>query len=661
MKSKFSEHFRLVVLLLALALTLLATADFALAASGKGTPAVLDFQLDSLDKVPVLRTPAIDPQALITEDAERDGPDSPTRFALSRRVSVTCDDSGHWEEPTALHRVWRLRILAPGALSVNLGFSVFDLPAGGQLSMYPTALTGPDDERGVRVFPAGDQDQLGQLWTPVVLGDDIMIEVLVPTGSSSWRLQLEAVNQGYRFFGEDPADKAGSCNIDVVCPEGDPWRAEINAVGNYTISGVFKCTGSLINNTRQDGKPLFLTAYHCSPDMATYANTVVVYWNFQSPVCGQHGGGSQDDFSTGAIFRSSYLTSDFNLIELEDPLDPAFGCTLAGWDRRDIAPPSAVTIHHPHSDEKSISFENDPLSVTTYLENDVPGDGTHLRITDWDLGTTEPGSSGSPLFNPDHRIVGQLHGGFAACVNDKSDWYGRLFRSWEGGGTPESRLRDWLDPDGTGVEYLNLLDPGQPEQAVTPLTALSFTAPQGGDFTPASGSYFLDNNGVLALDFQIEGDQPWLDISPASGVLEPGVQIEVVITPRSDVSRLEVGRHTMSVTFHNLTNGLGDATRPVILEIQSVTPGISTPVPNPFVDYTVVNYVLPVAGPVTARILDVRGRCVRVFGSLAGVLGPNQLAWDGKDDQRRAVPAGLYFLRLESGGVTLQTRITRTR
>ncbi len=655
------KHRHLDLLLKSTFLSLMLLAVLAVTVMAKGLPAVLDYQLDPVNVVPVLRTEPIDAAGLSAADARGDRPDSPYRFALAQQVAATCAENGRWEEPTPLHRVWRLRIVAPGALSVNFGFTVFDLPSRGQLSIYPTDLQGPDDPRGIRAFGDGDQDILGQLWTPVVLADDVIIELSVPTGAASPRLQLAAVNRGYRFFGEQVGAKSGSCNIDVVCPEGDDWREEINAVGVYTIDGVWKCTGSLINNTRLDGAPLFLTAYHCNNSMDQYANTVVVYWNYQSPVCGQHGGGLLEDFSTGAIFRATYQVSDFTLIELDDPLDPGFGCTLAGWDRQDRAPEAAVTIHQPSTDEKSISFENDPLTVTTYLQNDVPGDGTHLRITDWDLGTTEPGSSGSPLFDPNHHIIGQLHGGYAACGNDLSDWYGRLFTSWEGGGTPDSRLKDWLDPAGTGVVNLDLLDPVRSELTVTPETDLSLTALAGGDLSHTTASYLLRNVGGAALDFQVVSDQSWLLAAPNRGSLSPGGEQEIAITLGAGASDLPVGIHLAELSFANLSNGLGDATRTVTLEILPAEPEIAVPVPNPFVDFAVIGYVLPEAGPVRARILDVRGRVVRDFGSLEGVAGPNELAWNGTDDQGRPVAAGLYILRLEAGDVTLQTSISRLR
>jgi hypothetical protein len=117
-----------------------------------------------------------------------------------------------------------------------------------------------------------------------------------------------------------------------------------------------------------------------------------------------------------------------------------------------------VTIHHPQGDEKRISFEDDPTSTTSVGLDTSPGDGTHIRVADWDLGTTEGGSSGSPLLDPAHRVVGQLHGGYAACGNDLPDWYGRLSVSWTGGGTASTRLSDWLDPLATGVMALDGLD-----------------------------------------------------------------------------------------------------------------------------------------------------------------------------------------------------------
>jgi len=49
--------------------------------------------------------------------------------------------------------------------------------------------------------------------------------------------------------------KSGSCNVDVVCPEGQGWEAEIRAFAVYSRNGIFVCSGSMINNMESDGTP----------------------------------------------------------------------------------------------------------------------------------------------------------------------------------------------------------------------------------------------------------------------------------------------------------------------------------------------------------------------------------------------------------------------
>ena len=56
------------------------------------------------------------------------------------------------------------------------------------------------------------------------------------------------------------SDDSGSCNNNVICPEGDPWRDQIRSVAMITVGGSGFCTGQLINNCANDGTPYFLTA-----------------------------------------------------------------------------------------------------------------------------------------------------------------------------------------------------------------------------------------------------------------------------------------------------------------------------------------------------------------------------------------------------------------
>lgn len=576
----------------------------AAAAAEAGVPAAAGQGYLPLAAVDRFDAPLVDLAAAQDEDRRRDEAGLPPRFAIANPVAMSPETHGTWERRPDGGWLWRLLIESPGALSLNLGFTAYRLPPGARLALYPpAAASGGADGAGADaagavvpralVFDERDNEEHGQLWTPVVLDDALVVELALPAAARrDYALTLSAVNVGYRFFGEAAAArraagatgsaggaagegspaaeaaaaKSGSCNNDVICPVGDPWRAEIPAVGAISLGGSIYCSGFLVNNTAEDQKPLFMTAFHCGVG-AGNAASLVVYWNFQSPDCGDQSGGSLAQFQTGSVFRAAYAISDFTLVELDDPLDPAFQLSFAGWNRGDDVPTSAVAIHHPSGDEKSISFEDDPLEITSYLGYDPPGDATHLRVVDWDDGTTEGGSSGSPLFDQDHLVVGQLHGGYAQCGNDEPDWYGRLFVSWTGGGTAATRLSDWLDPLGTGAVTLPTLAPWLTGLQVLPSTAAAFAGPSGGPFLPVVVAYSLTNRGEAPLDYRASDDAPWLELGNAVGTIAPGGTAVVTAACNSYASQIGDGIYQGEIVFTNLTDHAGDTVRRATLTV----------------------------------------------------------------------------------------------
>jgi hypothetical protein len=414
--------------------------------------------------------PDVDEARFLKEDTEREasGEAAPLRFAAPVDAGFDCAVDGTWEELPGGARVWRHRVVSAGARSLNLLLDGVRLPEGAELHVYPAGSANRAAEPAEASeyqgpFTAADVNAEGELWTPIVSGDDAILELYVPAGAAfDPQLTVRRVNHDYRGFASlhAPEKDQGSCNVDVICSQGDPWRKEIRAVAVYTLSGNWTCTGTLVNSHDAQRPPLFLTANHCTITQQN-AGSMVVYWNYESPSCGMLAGGSLTDNQSGASLLAKWADSDFCLVRLNQP--PAAGSHVyyAGWDaREETAPPWAVCIHHPDCKEKAISFTNRPLSVTSYLANPSPGNGTHWRIIQWDEGTTEPGSSGSGLWDPDHRLVGQLHGGRASCsATTESDWYGRMARSWDGGGANESRLSHWLDPQNSGVKFLDGYDP----------------------------------------------------------------------------------------------------------------------------------------------------------------------------------------------------------
>ncbi|MFN9755605.1 MAG: trypsin-like serine peptidase [Planctomycetota bacterium] len=406
-----------------------------------------------LTAVPVLTLPAIDRAALSVEDARRRANGDPARYAVPFPTAANPDTHGLWEALDPTWSLWRQRIAGPAASHVTLGVQQYARPAGARMMVYAS-----NYQDVVRPFDSGDHQPGGEFWTPVVQTSEIVCEVYVPTAlRPQVQLQLAQVGSGYRFFnfGDDAIggiDPAGACNVDVACSQGAAFPLEIPAIAAMSSNGSIFCTGSMINNTASDGKNYFLTAFHCGVTSANAAS-LVCYWNYQRATCGS-GSGPLTQFTSGAPGRPGYSPSDFTLVELNSAPNLAWGITHAGWNRGTAAPTSSTAIHHPSGDVKKISFENAASTITSYGGTTSPGDSTHLRVVDWDTGTTEGGSSGSPLLDQNKLIVGQLHGGSAACGNNLSDWYGRLAVSWTGGGTNTTRLSNWLDPINTGATTL---------------------------------------------------------------------------------------------------------------------------------------------------------------------------------------------------------------
>lgn len=425
-----------------------------------------------IENVPVKILPKIDRQQLEQEDQEDEANGLPPRFGKPFDVNFNLQNSGLWSTVENNARIWRLKIRCPEALSINFLYEDFYLPKGATLHIYNTKKT-----HIIGAFTSVNNKSDGRFATGLVYGDEVVLEYYEPaTVAGQGRIQLSTIVHGYRYidvpeFAGDPKSfgDSGPCNRDVACPEGNAWTDEKKAVAVILVNGFRNCTGALVANTSGDCDPLFITANHClgSRDAINnpVANTWSFLWRYESPSCG--GGDGPTNFSTvGATVLAnsgnpgSVKDSDFAVLRLaESPVDAGYDVYFAGWDARNVVPQGVTGIHHPAGDVKKISIDNDPLTSTNYF---ATSGTTHWRVAAWDSGTTEGGSSGSPIFNNEsHRIVGHLSGGNAACSgaqdNDQPDWYGQTSYSWLNNGAtdPRRRMQDWLSPNTTAITTLN--------------------------------------------------------------------------------------------------------------------------------------------------------------------------------------------------------------
>lgn len=385
---------------------------------------------------------------LAAEDARRDEMGLPARIAVPNIVSITPASHGTWENVEGGRMIWRLRVLSPGAAHINFGFGRYELPASGDMTIY--SIDGSDI---TNTMTAADNPACGEYWTRIVQGDEVVVEISVDAAdrpSVESTVEVTAINEGYAGFGADAflRGSSESCNVDVVCSLGDDWWDEIPSVGAYTINGSLTCTGAMINNTNQDQTPYFLTADHCG---ITTGNdqSVVVYWNHQNTYCrtpgsndsGGNGNGNYNQYTSGSTYKTGNGTTDFTLIQMNSSPSPSYEVTFAGWNRSCSAPTPGVGIHHPNVAEKRISSVDYSYSSSQYWG------------INWGQGRTYFGSSGSPLFNGSHQIVGQLCCGNSFCTNDDDDYYGKsLCQSW-------NLLSQYLDPTGSSSNSLDTLNP----------------------------------------------------------------------------------------------------------------------------------------------------------------------------------------------------------
>lgn len=394
----------------------------------------------------------VDRRALLAEDA-LEPKEMPFRFGYAFDVAYNLHNSGTWEQLDDGSRLWRLRIACPGAFSINIIYDRFRLPDGAKFYVYNENQT-----HILGAFTSQNNKDHGQFATAPVKGEVCILEYEEPPDAAfPGEISLKNIVHAYKnLFDFDVVKDAvtfgesGACNNNVNCPVGLPWQNEKRSIAMIlTQSGQRICSGALINNARQDLIPYFLTANHCLGGEETW----IFMFNYESPSCTNIDGPTYMTTS-GSTLRANNSYSDFALLELDETPPDSFNVFYAGWSIENTATDSSVCIHHPSGDIKKITFDFDSLTSANYAG--APGSGdSHWRIGQWEDGTTEGGSSGAPLFDKNHRIIGQLHGGYASCENIAPDWFGKFAVSWNYGSSSSSRLYDWLDPDNTGIVKLN--------------------------------------------------------------------------------------------------------------------------------------------------------------------------------------------------------------
>ena len=415
-------------------------------------------------KINAVIMPNFDLAALQAEDKINDADKKKAwRYGYEFLVDHNLNNSGNWTTLPNGDRIWRIRYVSAGAKTMNFLFSDYYMPIGAKVYLY-------NDERTdlLGAYDVAQNNEKRELGTWLISGADIWIEYYEPANvAGQGKLEIFKVVHGYRSVNtilkspDDDLNESGMCNYDVDCDMGNiNTMKNINkkAIGLIIVNNSSFCTGALINTTANDGTPYLLTANHCTEGRNVSNWAFRFNWISPDPVCAEDRNSTTNapayyQTASGAELKAKNTASDFCLLKLTSTLPTQWDIVWAGWSRSQTSPASTFGIHHPSGDiMKACRDYNAP-------SQDNSNDEFMWVVNDWDMGVTEGGSSGSPLFDNNGRIIGQLYGGESECMgttdNNGFDVYGRFNVSWNYGDSPSTRLRDWLDPLNTDAITMN--------------------------------------------------------------------------------------------------------------------------------------------------------------------------------------------------------------
>ncbi len=495
-----------------------------------------------------IELPAPDVLALTREDArhEHNRFSAPVSLDLApaSAPSTYTYENGEW--------VWSRTFRIPHALGLGLFADELALPAGGRLLLSNRAGTrGP--------FTQADASSQNRLFTDFLPGESVTITYRGPLPETTpfhlWR--IDHIYRADRW--KNPYDKgfgdANGCHVNANCPEGADWKDEKSGAARINLvveEGVGFCSGNLVNNTAQDGRPYVLTGFHCMDGFTPIYDLWGIDFDYTSVDCDDPATEPVPTRYLGVVFRAGLQATDFMLLEIIDPSFSLEEHYFAGWDRSDGDVPGVIThFAHPMGDIQKIG-QSGPEGMTVLPTRITWNSGVitppdHHFVMDYALGDFEQGSSGSAFFDNEHRIRGQLNGGNSACPGVSEAFLGRFHLSWDSGAADSMRLQPWLDPLGTNpltLDGANLNTRtylrGQVRRVDgSPAAGATITlqwAPDGmTEFTTDAEGFYRGERPAGVEAFAVSGSYR------ASEALDEGVDVGDLITIRRHI----LGRDTM--------------------------------------------------------------------------------------------------------------------
>ncbi len=382
-------------------------------------------------------------------------------FGQTVDVKYSPSLQGTWDTLPDKTIIWRLGITSENASSLALIFNPFHLDSGCKLMVYSPSLR---EVYGAYTFRNNRDNDIFAI-TPVY-DDSLIIELQLFTGVNNFgSLILDQIGVGFPIetSTKSTTDQwyrmSSECEVDVRCIDNPQIQNQKHSECRIVYHGSNRCTGTLINNTSTNGRPLFLTAAHCI-ESDIDAATSIIYFDYESPYCNGPDGPLKS--LSGAKILSRDAGMDFALLEIKEtpPLD--YNPLYSGWDVTDEPFTHTYTYHHPEGDVKKIAENSGQVNSADYnlFDNSAGFDqNVHWLVQSYEIGTTEEGSSGAALFDTSFHMRGTLSGGSIGCGSDISDYYAMISHAWNDSSNIKHQLKHWLDPLNIDSVQCNNYDP----------------------------------------------------------------------------------------------------------------------------------------------------------------------------------------------------------
>lgn len=379
----------------------------------------------------------------------------PFRFAHGFDVDFSPANSGSWYQSEDGWWIWKLHIISRDAYSLNLIFRELSPGLSDRLFIYT-----PDQGSILGAFTAATIPDEKILSIAPLPGDELIVQYETPVYNADIKnFKISHIN--HDFIGvlkilddRRPLGKtAGPCIPDVACEVGDPWRDVQESTMRIMIEGKEYCTGTLVNNSRQNARPFVLTANHCINTRDKALSSLFLF-NYESPYCGSLDGDVTNSLS-GSRLRATHDSLDFSLVELTVDPPPSFRPYFAGWNRSRVSRDSVAIIHHSQADIKKISVDLNAPEISNFGTSQGYTPMGFWRVNRWEYGATEVGASGGGLFNTSGQVIGSLVGGSSRCGFPNDDYFARIDMAWDNRPDSASQLKYWLDPAKTGATSLD--------------------------------------------------------------------------------------------------------------------------------------------------------------------------------------------------------------